>query len=367
MKKSLSFLLVFSLLFSSLVFCAYAEDTDDEIGTSAEAALLYCVNNGEVLFSENADEELAMASTTKIMTSLLTLEAARKENSEVTFSAEMIAEGSSMYLGVGEVVTLYDLAVGMMMQSGNDAANAAALTLGGSFENFAEMMNERAQEIGMSHTHFVTPSGLDDEKHYSSAYDMALLMACAMKNDLFRDIVKNTSMTVDFISPSDKSVAYSNHNKLLKLYEYCTGGKTGYTDKAGRCLVTSAEKDGLELVAVTLNDGDDWNDHIRMFEYGFENYTLFEPNTSDVCVTVGVVGSVDDTVDLTPQGDVSFVIPADLSSEIEKEIIVPNFIYAPVREGETLGKISFVQGDETLYQSPLTAKNDIAYKKRQEK
>lgn len=182
------------------------------------------------------------ASTTKIMTSLITLEEAASCNSEVTFKQEMVAEGSSMYLKVGEKVRLSDLASGMMMASGNDAANAAAYTISGSPEKFSQRMNEKAKQIGMTNTNFVTPSGLDDDNHYSSAKDMALLMSYALENDDFANLTAKKSVTVEFLEPKSKKTAYANHNRLLSLYPYCTGGKTGYTTVAGRCLVSSAKK-----------------------------------------------------------------------------------------------------------------------------
>ena len=160
-----------------LVYVGVLPVSSAEVETSAQAYALYCPDNGELLLSSNPDKRLSMASTTKIMTALITLEHAASDNKTVEFTDEMTAEGSSMYLKVGERVTLDDLAVGMMMQSGNDAANAAAIAIAGSVGDFAALMNRRAAEIGMENTRFVTPSGLDDDGHYSTARDMALLMA----------------------------------------------------------------------------------------------------------------------------------------------------------------------------------------------
>ncbi len=176
------------------------------LSVSAQSAVLYCADNNEVYFSKNENKRMRPASTTKIMTALLTLEYAEKDNKQVKFTEDMIAEGSSMYLKLGEVVTLRDLAVGIMLCSGNDAANAAAISISGSKEKFAKLMTERAHKIGMKHTNFITPSGLDDKDHYTTAYDMALLMAKAMENSDFKRLTSLKSETVKFIKPANKHI-----------------------------------------------------------------------------------------------------------------------------------------------------------------
>lgn len=356
MKKVLSCIL-------SLVLCIVLRTPvyADEVNTSARAYALYCMNNGEVLLSRNADERLPMASTTKIMTTLLTLEAAAEDNRVITFTDEMTAEGSSMYLKIGEKVTLYDLAVGMMMQSGNDAANAAAISVAGSMEDFADLMNARAEQLGMRNTHFVTPSGLDDGEHYSSAYDMALLMNAAMANADFSAITGNTSMTVTFVEPSDKTVSYPNHNKLLTLYDACIGGKTGYTDSAGRCLVTCAERDGLRLIAVTLDDGDDWDDHMALYDYGFAQYSAVR--TEDFSSAADVVGGTADSVTVSADS-ISFVLPKGGDEKLKITVYLPSFLYAPVVSGEEVGKVVYTIDDTVVAEAPLCADSGVEYNSR---
>ena len=235
---------------------------------SAQAAVLYDPMSGAVLYEKNGGEVLPMASTTKIMTALLAFESGQA-GAVVEVTPEMVAvEGSSMGLAAGDRLTLGSIARGMMMASGNDGANAIALFLGGSAVGFASLMNARAAEVGMENTRFVTPSGLDAEGHGTTAYDMALLGAEAMRCADFAETVGAVSQTVEFLSP-EKTVRYDNHNRLLQLYSDCTGIKTGFTKKAGRCLVSSAERGGAQLICVTLNAPDDWNDHIALFEYGF--------------------------------------------------------------------------------------------------
>lgn len=322
-----------------------------EVETSAEAYALYCVENGSFLLSGNAGERLPMASTTKIMTSLITLEYAAEDNKTVEFTEEMTAEGSSMYLKAGEKVTLYDLAVGMMMQSGNDAANAAAVAISGSAEEFAKLMNSKADEIGMTDTHFVTPSGLDDEEHYSTAHDMALLMAYALDNEDFAEITAQTSMTVDFTEPDDKSVNYPNHNRLLRMYDKCIGGKTGYTGLSGRCLVSAARDGGMTLVAVTLNDRDDWDDHIALYDYGFDNYTAVQPETADR--EIAVVGGDLDRVSLYPYTAKALIVPRSQADSVTARTFLPPFAYAPVEKDDQAGKVVYSLDGETLSETPL--------------
>ncbi|MBR2715181.1 MAG: D-alanyl-D-alanine carboxypeptidase [Ruminococcus sp.] len=324
---------------------------------SAQAYVLYCVENDTVLLSRNADKKLKMASTTKIMTALLTLEEAKKHDKMVTFSESMIAQGSSMYLKVGDTVHLSDLAIGMLMASGNDAANAAAITISGSVENFSKLMNERAKKLEMKNTSFVTPSGLDDDNHYSTAYDLALLMAHALRNEQFCEISKNKSMTVDFFTPQ-KKVTYQNHNKLLSLYEYCVSGKTGYTQSAGRCLVTASKKDGLTLIAVTLNAPSDWNDHIKLYDYGFGRFCAIDTDLSDERYFADVVGSDVDVVELYSNKGKNTVLDIDKKDSVTKTIYKPEFIYAPVKKGDRVALVEYSLDGKVIHKEYLYASAD---------
>lgn len=302
---------------------------------------------------------MKMASTTKLMTTLITLENSSADNSQITFRDDMIAEGSSMYLKVGDKLRLYDLAVGMMMCSGNDAANAAALTIGGSTEKFAEMMNKRAKAIGMTNTNFVTPSGLDDDNHYSTAYDMALLMAYALDNSDFREITKSKSMTVDFIEPKVQRT-YQNHNRLLSLYDYCIGGKTGYTMAAGRCLVSAACKDSVTLVCVTLNDHNDWDDHIALYDYGFSRYCGVDTDDSDESFTLSVAGGDKDEIPLYCDFSQNTVIEKEKKDSVQRRVYIPEFEYAPIKKGECVGMVVYTSSGEIIAQNPLYAKENVS-------
>ena len=212
--------------------------TGEDYGVGASAAIVMEAQSGEVLFAQNIHEQLPMASTTKIMTALLTLERQDLQEEFTVDDTAILTEGTSMGLQKGDTVTLYALAVGMLLSSGNDAAGAAAVRLCGSLADFAREMNRRAASLGMNNTHFVTPSGLDAEDHYSTAYDMALLARAALQNPLFAEIVAARRLTVWYGQPP-YARSLLNHNRLLSLYGDAIGVKTGFTKKAGRCLVSA--------------------------------------------------------------------------------------------------------------------------------
>ncbi len=358
MKIFLSLILTGLILASSSWGFVQAEKMPQ---ISAGAYVLYCADNSQVLLSSKENTKMGMASTTKIMTSLLTLEQSAANDKEVQFTREMIAEGSSMYLKVGDVVKLSDLAAGMMTVSGNDAANAAAIAIGGNAEKFATLMNERAKGIGMKNTNFVTPSGLSHPDHYSTAYDMALLMAYAMENEDFATLTGKKSVTVDFVKPRTHSVTYNNHNRLLSMYEHSIGGKTGYTQSTGRCLVTCAEYEGLRLIAVTLNDRNDWQDHISMYEYGFENFTALIPKTHSL-YKVKVAGGEKESVTAYTPFEKKLVVSRKDAEKVKTQVLAEPLVFAPVRKGQVLGKVLCTLEGEVLLSEDLIAKNEVPHK-----
>lgn len=357
MRKILCLALVLFLTWGSVFVSA---ETAEAVSVSAYAAVLYEPVSGTVLFEKNSREVLPVASTTKIMTALLAFESERVDD-PVTVTPEMVnVEGSSMGLRAGEVLTLGDIARGMMMASGNDGANAIALYLSGSAEVFSEKMNARAAELDMTQTYFVTPSGLDAEGHGSTAYDMTLLAAEAMQNEDFAETVGQTALSVPFISP-EKTVRYENHNRLLKLYPDCTGIKTGFTKKAGRCLVSSAERDGARLICVTLNAPDDWNDHINLYDYGFAQLAERTYTADAQPVSLSVVGGEKESVSLTFGMQESAVLPKDVT--VTAEYILPRFVYAPAEKGEMLGCVRYSVNGKILKEIPLIASEDCALQK----
>ena len=236
----------------------------EAVQLSAAAAILMDADSGEVLYEKNAARRMRIASTTKIMTALVVLEHARLTDT-ITVTGDHMVEGSSMYLKPGETVTVEELLYGLMLCSGNDAALALADCCGG-LETFVAAMNDKAAALGMTDTSFANPNGLDDEKHYSTARDMAVLAAYAAQDPTFRRICSTRTATVG-------GRTMTNHNKLLSQVEGCIGMKTGYTRAAGRTLVSCAEREGRRLVAVTLCDGNDWADHKALYEMGFAENT----------------------------------------------------------------------------------------------
>ncbi|MCR2820283.1 D-alanyl-D-alanine carboxypeptidase family protein [Lederbergia panacisoli] len=262
-----------SLLCMQMIYLPRDTTAAAFIPVSASGAILMEKDSGRVLYEKNAHDIHRIASITKIMTAILAIESG-KMNKVVTIKKEAVyTEGSSIYLQIGEKMKLEDLVYGLMLRSGNDAANAIADYIGGSVEGFVFLMNQKAEELGMTNTKFANPHGLDDsEAHYSTAYDMALLTRYAMKNKSYQKI---SGTKVYKFQRENGPQSWINKNRLLtEKYKYCTGGKTGFTKRAGRTLVTTAEKNGTELIAVTLRASDDWNDHITMYERGFHEYPL---------------------------------------------------------------------------------------------
>lgn len=259
MKK---FLLLLTLLFIPLKISAYS---------LGESAILMEEDTKRVLVSKNMNKKMLIASTTKIMTAVVAIESG-KMNKYVTITDKVLESyGSAIYLSIGEKMKLKDMTYGLLMQSGNDAALMISDYLGGE-DVFVEMMNKKAKQIGMTNTCFKNPHGLDEKtENYSTAYDMAILMRYANSLPLFKKIV---STKKHIVVTDEKTYVWRNKNKLLYSYKYTTGGKTGYTDKARRTLVTSASKDGLNLIVVTLNDGNDFKNHKELYEYGFNNYKM---------------------------------------------------------------------------------------------
>lgn len=259
-KRFLSAALAAAVLFISA-------PTVSAVGSSASSAILMDSASGRILYECNAHEPRLIASITKLMTALVALESGHDTDEMVTIDPAWVgAEGSSIYLQAGEQVSLETLLYGMLLCSGNDAALAVAGFCGDGVERFVDRMNTKASELGMENSHFANPNGLNAEGHYSSAYDMALLARACLENQTLARIVSTKSITLG-------NRTFTNHNKLLWRYEGCVGMKTGFTEKAGRTLVSAAKRDGLTLICVTLNDPNDWADHMALFDYGFENYS----------------------------------------------------------------------------------------------
>lgn len=349
------------LLFSLLTI----RTTAVSLGISASSAVVMVAQTGEVLYEKNAHTRRSMASTTKIMTSLIALEKADLKSEIIVNSNELNVEGTSMGLLPDDKVTFEALVYGMLLQSGNDAANVTAVKLGGSRAKFVSLMNIRAKELGMKNTNFVTPSGLDAKEHYSTAYDMALLGSAAILNPDFRHICSQKQAVVYYGNPPYRRTL-TNHNKLLGYYDGCIGLKTGFTKKSGRCLVSAAERNGIILVAVTLNAPDDWNDHKKLLDYGFSQVENSVAEVVDVPKKIQVVGGKKSNVSVKISEQVS-VNSSQKTGGISSCVLLDSFLYAPVRKGEKVGKVVYFLGDRKVGESIITAEESVSTKATIEK
>lgn len=332
----------------------YLENTDKSgLEVSAKSAILIEADTGTVLFSKNEKEHRQIASTTKIMTALLTLEAGESDKEFLVDPTAIKVEGTSMGIREGDTVTRRALCYGMLLPSGNDAANAAAVNISGSKAEFAKLMNKRAEEIGMADTNFVTPSGLDADGQYSCAYDLALLTREAMKNNDFSQICALSKAKVSFGNPVSERWLV-NSNKLLTSYNGCIGVKTGFTDSARRTLVSCAERDGVKLIAVTLNAPDDWSDHTKMLDYGFEKVKLCEMNYDTSSLTLPVVGSDKETVGVVCD-KTELPLCEEQKSKVTARVFLPRFIYARLSAGDTVGEIYYELNGKIIGTASLKA------------
>ena len=329
---------------------------------SAEKAILVDAATGRVLYEKNADERSLIASTTKIMTALVVCEQCNVLDRMRIPKEAVGIEGSSMYLQEGEVLTLQELLYGLMLHSGNDAAVALAIYCGGTVEGFAEMMNDKARVLGMTQSHFENPNRLDSPGHYSTARDLAILASYAMKNPIFHKTVSTKTVTVG-------NRYLRNHNKLLWQVAGADGVKTGYTKAAGRILVSSATRDGRRLIAVTINDPDDWNDHGALLEEGFSRYQVRRiVSAGERIGTVEIAGGQVGYAELVAAEDFDYALAPEERSELV--FSGPGFVYAPVArgaeagfahvciDGKSVGKIPIVFG-ETVEQKTQEKKSLI--------
>lgn len=253
--------------------------------TSAHSVVLMDIDSKRIIYSSNKDDIRSVASISKIMTAIVAIESNKLDDYVVVGEEIKAAYGSAVYINVDEKIKLRELIYGLMLRSGNDAALAIANYVGGSVENFVLLMNQKAKEIGMHNSTFNNPSGLDQEKgNYSTAYDMALLMSYAMQNEEFKKIVGTKEIK---IKTNMHNYIWKNKNKLLSTYKYTTGGKTGFTEKAKRTLVTTASKNRVNLTAVTLADGDDFNDHKSLYEEAFNQYNNYRILKKDNVKIIG--------------------------------------------------------------------------------
>lgn len=332
----------------------------------AGGAILIDAKTGQVLFEKNAYKQLAPASTTKIMTAILAIESGRLDEKMTISKRAASTPGSSMHLEEGQVISLREVLTGLMLRSGNDGAVAIAEFIGGgSMDKFVEMMNQKAGEIGAYNTQFRNPHGLSAPGHYSTAYDLAWLARYAMNNPTFADIVNTRKTRIDYQDSRGKERErdLKNTNKLLWMLEEADGVKTGTTNEAGPCLVSSATKNNHRLIAVTLRDKSRWEDSQRLLEWGFDNFSLFEHGAEgEVIGQIRVENGIEDSLNAVLASDAAMVTEGAANEKIRVQVDMPGTIKAPVYQGQKVGEVSFRIGDQIVKTFDLTAENSVEEK-----
>jgi D-alanyl-D-alanine carboxypeptidase (penicillin-binding protein 5/6) len=322
---------------------------DPVVDTCAKAAVVMDVKTGRVLYSKNPDAKLPMASTTKIMTTLVAIESGKLNEIVKVSNKAANTEGSSIYLRLGEAIKVEELLYGIMLRSGNDASMAVAEHLGGSIEGFVAMMNAKAKEIGALNTSFANPHGLDNPNHYTTAYDLALITSYALRNPKFAEIVKTKRKTISGPPDVDWDRSMMNKNKMLWQYEGGDGVKTGFTSKAGRCLVSSATRDDWQLCSVVLNCGPMWQESTNLLNYAFTSFSKqMLVDSSEIYQQLKVISGKQDIVEIKPSRD--FYMPLK-QKEIDRLILVPALKFnhkAPIQKGSKAGELKIYLGNEYL-------------------
>lgn len=336
----------------------------NEVGVSARAAAVIDVHTGRILYEKSADKKMLIASITKIITAIVAIESGMDLEGMVTVSSRASGkEGSSIYLKVGEKQKLIDLLYAVMLRSGNDAATAVAEHVGGGSEaKFVEKMNALVKELGLTGTHFANPHGLDADGHYSTAHDMAVLSAYALRNETFQTIVKTKVWRMPMPGEAWDRKLY-NKNKMLNRYGGADGVKTGYTKAAGRTLVSSATKNGRQVAVVTLDASSDWVDHALLLDYGFEKYEskpIVEEHQE--LQSLPVEDGVEAEVGVIVDQEFSYPVRSEEQEKLRKEIKLEENLHAPIIAGQKIGEISIYFEDRLVAQLPLLAAKDIAEK-----
>ena len=347
---------LFSLVLAGALLCcglpaARAEGTVPRV--SAASAVLMDAATGRVLYEKDSHTRRLIASTTKLMTALVALESGHSLEETVTVARSWTGvEGSSIYLRPGEEISLEALLYGMLLRSGNDAALAVAGYCGGTVEEFVSRMNRKALELGMTDSSFANPNGLNAEGHYSSAYDMALLGRACLENEVLAGIVASKSVTLG-------ARTFTNHNKLLWRYEGCIGMKTGYTEKAGRTLVSAARRDGVTLLCVTLNAPSDWADHAALFDFGFANYSATPlARAGERIGQLPVSGALTPVCPVGTAKDLTAALSAGETARVDY-VLTETALTAPVSGGTQVGEAVYYVNSEELARVPLAAGQSV--------
>lgn len=330
--------------------------SEESVSVSAEAAILIEARSGRVLWERNADARLPQASTTKIMTALLAIEAGGLDRTVTISENAAGAEGSSLYLKAGETLPLRELVYGLMLQSGNDAAIAIAESVAGSVASFVSRMNEKARLLRLNATHFCNPNGLHDPDHYTSARDLAALSAYAMQNETFFEVVRTQYRAAEDCSTPR---TFKNKNKLLWQYDGCCGLKTGYTKAAGKCLSFAAERKDMLLIGVVLNAPKMWDDAKALFDYGFSSFEMRALAEAGAPYTANVLRGEKKTLPAAPKSGILYPIRSDGSETLSTSVTFYETVTAPVFAGQQLGTIRVLLSDAPLLEVPIVALESV--------
>lgn len=323
---------------------------------AATSAILIDGQTAQVLYEKNPDKQLANASTTKVLTGIIVLERCNLKDRVTVSKRAATTPEQSIWLKEGEVLTVEQLLYALLVQSANDSAVALAEHTGGSVEAFAEIMNQEARDLGAVNSNFVTPNGLDDPNHYTTARDLALITSHAMRNDEFRKIITTDRYEIPWPDNPYARVC-ENHNKLLKIYPAATGVKTGYTDKSGKCLVGSASKNGRELISVVLNGGDGYfQDSANLLEYGFSDFVEVVYARAGEDLFEADVGNLpQEKITATPSSDLSLLVRTDhLKEAVHGTMRYVKWLDYPVEEGQTIGTL-VIKPNGSQIEVPLVA------------
>lgn len=332
--------------------------SEEEVETSAKSAILIEQTTGQVLLSHNAQQPLPMASTTKVMTALMALEYGRLDEMVTVSRNAYGVPGTSIYLDLGEQITLHDLLYGLMLASGNDAAVAIAEHIGGDVDTFCRMMTQRAAELGCRDTVFINPNGLPVQEHHTTAYDLALIAREAMSHELFRQVVSTQRVSIPWQGRGYSRIL-NNKNRLLASYEGATGIKTGYTKAAGRCLVFGARRDGMEVLGVVLNCSNWFDEAARLMDTGFEKYEFFTAFSQGETVRVlPVVDGTQETVCIQAAQVLACPLPKGTVPVLA--IDLPDEVQAGLRCGETVGRVVLLAEGKEVCSVPLIAGETLA-------
>ncbi|MFW6269457.1 MAG: D-alanyl-D-alanine carboxypeptidase family protein [Bacillota bacterium] len=354
---SIFFLAVFFVFLPSAVIEAAIVPPEN----TARNAVVIDFETGQVLYDKNMHIKTFPASLTKVLTTIIAIEEGNLDDIVTVSRKAAYQEGSSIYLKEGEKIQLEELLYALMLASGNDASVAVAEHISSSVDDFAVLMNEKAKMMGAQNSNFTNPHGLPDTNHYSTAYDMGMIMRYAMKNKKFREIAKTKNITISW-SGNDWGRGLRNHNKLLFSYDDITGGKTGYTKAAGRCLLASASRDGREVIVTVLNDPNDWLDVRNLLDYGIEGYKKKKVfDKGDILFQIDWEDSKEETLDLLASDSVEVLIPKGGSLKLKKEIFLDKELELPIKKGDVIGYTIISDGEKEISKVSMLANNDLNY------